>query len=301
MLGRFAAHPNNVCNSPHGKFRVVPISWYSAFALDYTLDVENLTLSVSGLQKPILLIDPGLDLVKSEEQVNVTARAGDQDGANLPWFDYADATLLYWWIHRDTIDAPLKVFRSEDNGVHRLDLQVAQYSRGSCDPLLSIQVKRNDSTIVATVPAKPVSSSPSRTYPIRVALLAVVAPVAVLLNEVVTAFLNVFGDVLVITFVVGVYGFMILAMLVSLWRCVGGPTLATTVEGVQGRLEKWKEYERLRLLRLDAVQDRLDQLYHNERIKAFLHICANGWHPEREAEKAAEQQQLDIEKADSKA
>lgn len=37
------------------------------------------------------------------------AKAGDQDGINLPSFPEADATLLYWEIHRDVAELPLRV------------------------------------------------------------------------------------------------------------------------------------------------------------------------------------------------
>jgi len=278
---------------PDQKFKV-SANTRSAFALDYTFDADNFALSISGSQKPIPIIDTTLESAGAEEEINVSARIGDEDGANLPWFEYADAILLYWWIHRDTIVMPVVVRRSEANGVHILDLQIS----GS-EPLLSIQMMSSDSTIIATVPARPDTSSPSLTYPIRIVLIHIVAPIAVLVAGVVWIFLEVFGSALGVLFVVGIYGFVILAIIISLWRCLRGPTLEVTFERVQAQLEEWKENERLRFLPLNAIQDRLEQGYHNEMVKSFLYICANGWHPEREAARIAEEEDTDVEKGGS--
>ena len=52
------------------------------------------------------------------------------------------------------------------------------------DPLLSIRVRGNDtSSFEVTVPARPLSSSPSRTYPIRIAIIHIIAPIAVFVND----------------------------------------------------------------------------------------------------------------------
>jgi hypothetical protein len=288
-------------NSPDRNFEVDK-NPRSAFAIDYIFDAENLALSVSGWKKPIPIIgiDTAMSLEGSKEKITVTARIGDQDGANLPWFEYADATLLYWWIDRDTIRIPVTVHRSEEGGgIHNLDLRIAGSDHLVSSPLLSIQMKANSSTIVATAPARPDSSSPSSTYPTRIVLIHIVAPIAVLVAGVVGIFLSAFGDSLTVLFAATMYGFLILAIIVSLWRCLGGPTLEDTVDRVHDCLDSWKENERLRRLPLDTFQDRLVQVYRNERVKAFLYVCANGWHPEREAARAAEKGQADVEKGES--
>lgn len=43
------------------------------------------------------------------EPMNLEAKMGDLDGINLPWFSKADGALLFWYIHRDTIDIPVRV------------------------------------------------------------------------------------------------------------------------------------------------------------------------------------------------
>jgi hypothetical protein len=74
--------------------------------------LTTLTLSIPGVDKPIPIIyndraeegsaDVSLD-------ISVQARIGDFDGANLPWFEYADSILLFWWIHKENADLPLSV------------------------------------------------------------------------------------------------------------------------------------------------------------------------------------------------
>lgn len=275
---------------PYQKFKV-SANRRSAFALDYTFDENNFALSISGWHKPIPIISTTLEPAGAEEEINVSARTGDVDGANLPWFEYADAILLYWWLQKDTIDMSVIVHRSETTEAHILDLQIP--GGGS---LLSIQMMSSNSTIIATVPARPDSSSPSLTYPIRIVLIHIVAPIAIFIDVVAGIFLEVFGNAFGVLFVIGVYGFVILAIIISLWRCLRGPSLEDTVERVQSHLEEWKENERLRFLPLNAIQERLEQGYRNERVRSFLNICANGWHPEREAARIAEEEQTDIEK-----
>ncbi|CAG8978379.1 hypothetical protein HYALB_00010398 [Hymenoscyphus albidus] len=41
------------------------------------------------------------------QHAGIIARLGDKDGANLPWFRFADAVLLYWWIHKDVVTIPI--------------------------------------------------------------------------------------------------------------------------------------------------------------------------------------------------
>jgi hypothetical protein len=45
------------------------------------------------------------------------AKAGDQDGINLPSFPVADATLLFWEIHRDVAEIPLRVRIADESTV----------------------------------------------------------------------------------------------------------------------------------------------------------------------------------------
>lgn len=45
----------------------------------------------------------------SSEEIYGPARMGDLDGINAPWFPVADATLLFWQIHQESVDLLLRV------------------------------------------------------------------------------------------------------------------------------------------------------------------------------------------------
>jgi hypothetical protein len=278
-----------------------------AFALDYTLDLNTLTLSISGAEKPIPIIyhdEAGEDSADVSLDVTVLARVGDADGANLPWFESADSILLFWWIHKETVDLPLSVGWSvEDENMYTMDLKYPGRHIID-DPLLSVKLRGNDTaSLLVTVPARPLSSSPSWTYPTRIAIIRIIAPIAVFVNDhfgdAIGLLFSTILTVLEVLFIVFVHAFVILAIVVSLYRCVGGPSLDDTVQRAHDRIEVWKQNERLRFLRLEAVQEKLDRLYHNERVKVVIGVCRNGWHPERDRERAAQEEEADIEKGGS--
>src|SRR4051794_13120664 len=87
----------------------------SSFALDYKFDSQTLDLFVSGTKMFKSILNDGNSAVSDfGKTINISVRTGDTDGANLPWFKHADAVLLYWWIHRDTLQVPLQFIRMED-------------------------------------------------------------------------------------------------------------------------------------------------------------------------------------------
>lgn len=49
-----------------------------------------------------------------ESPLVVSAPAGDEDGINLPWFDTADAVLMFHFVHRDYASVKLRVVWRED-------------------------------------------------------------------------------------------------------------------------------------------------------------------------------------------
>lgn len=113
----------------------------------------------------------------------MTARAGDTDGANLPWFPHADAILLFWQIHREYASIPLTIQWSaqEAGDVQKFDILLNERGHGD-DALLSLKMRGNDtSTIRASVPPRPHSSSPSYTYPVRSAIIQALAPLSILI------------------------------------------------------------------------------------------------------------------------
>jgi hypothetical protein len=269
--------------------------------------LTTLTLSISGADKPIPIIYNDRAEEESADvslDISVQARIGDFDGANLPWFEYADSILLFWWIHKENADLPLSISWSvEEENMYSMDLKYAGRHVIN-DPLLSIRVRGNDtSSFEVTVPARPLSSSPSRTYPIRIAIIHIIGPIAVFVNDYLGdaigfLFSTIFTAVEVL-FIVLVYVFIILAIVVSIYRCVGGPSLEATVQRVHEHLETLKQNERLRFLHIEAIQEGLDRLHHNERIRVVVDVCRNGWHPEREREREAHQEEADIESGSS--
>ncbi|RDL36835.1 uncharacterized protein BP5553_06187 [Venustampulla echinocandica] len=278
-----------------------------AFALDYKLDIRDLTLSISGSDKslPILNETPGQDsTLDITEDIHVVARIGDDGGANLPWFKFADAILLTWWLEKEDLNITLTAYwrrEGEDGSLRRMELRVPRMP----EPLLSFKIQGNDrGTITAITPAKPASSSPSMTYPIRVAIINAIAPTAVFVNDVFGSAIGMASksvfNALAVIFIVGMYGFMLLAIVFSLWRCLGGPSFETTVGRMQDRLERHNENERYRVLRIHVITGWLDWLNHSERVQMALDICRHGWHPERERARRADEE-TDVERGNKAA
>lgn len=161
---------------------------YDGFALDYQLNLEDSRLSISGAE-PLPVRQPFADVHGNEDKtqiVNVTARRGFADGANLPWFPFADAILLSSIIERNPIELPVKIQWTATESEQTMEVRTLRSSS-----LLQIQTSSDDlSTLAATVPESSESMSPSYTYPIRVAIISVLAPTSIFLNDL-------FGDKLV--------------------------------------------------------------------------------------------------------
>jgi len=185
--------------------------------MDYKLDVDNLTIDI-GAHMPLPI---RIDYATLEGYGNFTklievyARVGDTDGANLPWFPFADSVLLYSSIQEDDMNFPVIVqWRMGRDYSSRMEVHIAvppeakededpddddssaqtageespvisRYDKKSTPGalLLAIEMKVNDkSTIVVTVPEMPLSSSPSKTYLVRLAIVYVIAPTAVFVS-----------------------------------------------------------------------------------------------------------------------
>ncbi|KAE9372817.1 hypothetical protein N431DRAFT_505124 [Stipitochalara longipes BDJ] len=270
------------------------------FALDYKLDLDELTLTIGGAEHALPIFQVDQKTEKVTEQINSTARLGDRDGANLPWFEFADAVLLYWWIQKDNLEFPVGITWSvEGEGdLRRMEVQVA--GRPNSRQLLTLEMHGFDaSSIVVEAPERPYSFSPSKTYPFRVAIIRVIAPTSVFLynllgNAVGQAIQSIISTLFVL-FIIAVYVFIVLAIIFSIWSCVGGPSFEVVVERTQARLERLCQNERLRILRIAALQDGLEHLCQNERFQSAVEICRNGWHPERQASRSDEVE-VDVEK-----
>ena len=165
-----------------------------SFALDYKLDISNKTLRVGNTEINLEVPEKALHL---SEPISVIARTGDQDGINPPWFWRADSILLFWWIHRENAVIPVRVKWTANYAVE-LWPDSQEWLSGSSglqprpedlQPLLTIKnlYAEDPELFWAFAPKAPVSSSPSRTYPIRVALLSIIAPTGLLFYSIFSA------------------------------------------------------------------------------------------------------------------
>jgi hypothetical protein len=122
--------------------------------------------------------------------ISVVARTGDRDGISPPWFWRTDSTLLFWWIHHDNAVIPLRVKWTANYAVELWpDSQAWLFGSSGLpppsedlQPLFSFEnlYVEDPELFRAFAPKASVSSSPSRTYPIRVALLSIIAPTGLL-------------------------------------------------------------------------------------------------------------------------
>jgi hypothetical protein len=193
--------------------------------LDYKLDISNKTLRVGNTEINLKVPEKALQL---SEPISVVARTGDQDGINPPWFWRADSTLLFWWIHRDNAVIPLRVKWTADYAIE-LWPDSQEWLPGSSglqpppkdlQPLLTIEnLYAEDSELFwAFAPKAPISASPSRTYPIRVALLSVIAPTGLLFYSILSAVGSLFSA--------NIFWLIVVVVPVILWYVRGKPRLS---------------------------------------------------------------------------
>lgn len=154
----------------------------------------------------------------------MVAKTADRDGINPPWFWRADATLLYWWMHRDNAVLPLRV---KWTATYAIELwpDSQQWLSGSSQPpkelkpLLTIEslYDEDPERFWAFAPKAPLSTSPSRTYPIRVALLTIIAPTGLLVYSIFSALGSLFST--------NIFWLIIVVVPVALWYARARPRL----------------------------------------------------------------------------
>jgi hypothetical protein len=254
--------------------------------------MSNGMLFIDNSSIPIPIVNLDSNTNSTEYFMEVPARVGDGTGVSIEWFDFADDVLFGWWTSRQDNDyymkLPLQISWSEETGenvvIYKMYIDVAGTN---CAPLLSISVDLSDlSTLTASVPEIPKSSSPSYTYPIRLACILVVANIAIFVNEHLESAIGYVGNALLLMVIIGGSVFLAVVLIVLVWRGVGGPSLADMVQGTQDRLDRLKEKEWLRFLHggIESVQIGLDRWYTNVYTARVIDACANGWHPEKERE-----------------
>ncbi|KAL7941538.1 hypothetical protein V8C42DRAFT_334858 [Trichoderma barbatum] len=218
------------------------------FALDYKLDISNLTLAVSGLEQPLNIFRHTLAEDNGRiEGIDVAVRAGDTDGANLPWFPQADAILLFWQIHREYASVPLTIqWSAEEAGeVQKLDILLNERGHGD-DALLSLKMRGNNtSTIRASVPLRPHSSSPSYTYPVRIAIIRALAPFTLLLVVVFGSLAGLFSSLVSWIFTAICFGLMLSVAAVACMYCLGKRP-HELIDIVGDELQKLRDSEMMR-------------------------------------------------------
>ena len=80
------------------------------FAIDFTYGLETGELVVGNNQTFNLnTLTTSTSLPLTSAPFVVSVKTGDHDGINLPWFTIADATLLFWEIHGDFAEVPLRL------------------------------------------------------------------------------------------------------------------------------------------------------------------------------------------------
>jgi hypothetical protein len=171
-----------------------------SFALSYKLEQKGNTTLLS--LKDGLTINLNPEYIHSypfiSQEKYTLVKTGDQDGINPPWFAKADSTLLYWWIHGDTATLRFQVIWKD---AHTVELAVGG------NVLLGLNFETPESGVGVrmkmlndvVVPRE--SSSPSGTYAIRIAILAVIAPTGLLVMGVVV----VVGPILGVLFEIAVF------------------------------------------------------------------------------------------------
>lgn len=192
-----------------------------SFVLDYELDISNKTLRVSDTDISLEVPEQALHIT---EPISVVARTGDQDGINPPWFWPADATLLYWWVQRDDAVIPIRLRWTANYAVELWPdsqewLSSTSKPPKNLEPLLTIENIHNEDPerFRAFAPKAPISTSPSRTYPIRVAILTIIAPTGLLFYSIFSAL----GSVLS----VNIFWLIVVVVPVVLWYAKGKPRL----------------------------------------------------------------------------
>lgn len=308
----------DLSNFRANKFHIPSVHRYG-FALDYSVSSSSndlLNLVISGSEEPLKIYHPTLSTDENAEesqQILAVARTGDDDGVNLPWFDFADSILLYWWIHQDDVEAELVArwkWASIPDKIQKLDVVPAGQERNPLvDPLLSIQVQQKGTIaelVEAVVPDIPISSSPTVTYPFRVAIVCLLTR-PTLTIVVIMDFLWEVREKLGSAYSIPANLFLTIAGLCSLLRCLNGPSFELVMENAQDRLERYKRrYEGNRsplsmYAAIGQLQKLIEAIAQSHAVMWMVGICREGWHPERDRERAeaSKRRDDDIEKAAS--
>lgn len=173
--------------------------------------------------------------------VSFSAPAGDTDGISLPWFDTADAVMMFYYIHRDEAMVTLDVGYREGGRI----LKVWPAGASQDDDKLLFSLTLNDAresdasrVLTASVPPPPLSSSPSPIYQIRLVLLIFLAPLTILFMGAFMGASFIISTVLSLLF----RSFWVIAFLLLVrWLYKGRPPVSEFVQEVTGDLRDLAE------------------------------------------------------------
>ncbi|EED16853.1 hypothetical protein TSTA_019150 [Talaromyces stipitatus ATCC 10500] len=168
----------------------------------------------------------------SPVSLSVSAPAGDTDGISLPWFDKADAVMMFHFIHRDEALVKLNVGFEKDK--KRLDVWPAGEDRYKKNLLsLTLDNAEKESTtriLTASVPHPPLSLSPSPTYHVRLAILVVLAPLTLLLMGVYVGLISLISTIFRLLFSL----FWVFALLfLGRWVYKGRPPVGEFIQEIR--------------------------------------------------------------------
>ncbi|KIV87621.1 hypothetical protein, variant [Exophiala sideris] len=216
-----------------------------SFAVEYSYDHGTDALLVGGSHgdshahsfnlTALISSSSGLSV---SEVFTVRCKTGDEDGINLPWFTQADATLLFWEIHRDTAELPLRLrVQQRDDAKLTVEL-LAQSSELEANedtrdvvPLLTItfdaalsgQNGQGRDAFHAYFPRGSRNSSPSRTFVFRRAISAILVPSWFFVEAVMNvAGAPIFLIVQAFLFLLTLLGFYVVLVL-ACWKKGGSP------------------------------------------------------------------------------
>lgn len=177
----------------------------------------------------------------------ISAPAGDTDGISLPWFDTADAVMMYHFINRD--EALVRLDVSYRDGGRELRIWPAGASQNDDKLLFSVTTDLDAESdgrrvLMASVPRSPLSSSPSPVYEIRLVLLAFLAPLTIIFMGAFMGVSFVISTVLTLFF----RSFWIIAFLSLVrWLYKGRPPfdefvqeIANDLRGLAERVQDWR-------------------------------------------------------------
>ncbi|RAO69154.1 uncharacterized protein BHQ10_005166 [Talaromyces amestolkiae] len=227
-------------------------------ALKFRLDRASNALFICGTtcvpSDGVLLTRPP-ELMKhyDDERLTMTpisVPAGDTDGISLPWFDTADAVLMYHFIHRDSALVTLDLIYG--GGGRELNIWPAGASQDHKKLLFSVTINveaENDDDFIleASVPRSPLSSTPSPIYELRLVLLTCLAPLTIIFMGAIMGAMFIISTALSLLF----RSFWVVAFsLLIRWLYKGRPPMdefvqevANDLRGLADKVQNWRNKE----------------------------------------------------------